>query len=114
MTDCGREARNKTAQTHSRTMSLNRNSPVKFQAIGSVDQLHLTTPGVVKKNDHVTAKVNTPSSEPIADRTGLNAPAARSAAMANSATPRKYASPLNPNTDNQETNGLLTMNCSMP
>ncbi len=81
MTDCGRDARNNTAQTHSRTMSLNMNSPVKFQAIGSVDRLHLTTPGVVKKNDHVMAKVITPISEPIADRIGLNAPAARSAAM---------------------------------
>ena len=66
------------------------NSPVRFQAIGSVDQLHLTTPGVVKKNDHVMANVIMPISEPTADRIGLNAPAARSAAMPNSVTPRKY------------------------
>ena len=65
------------------------NSPVKFQAIGSVDQLHLTTPGVVKKNDHVMANVTMPISEPMADRIGLNAPAARSAAMPNSATPEE-------------------------
>jgi hypothetical protein len=104
MTDCGRGARNNTTQTHSKTMSLNRNSPVKFQAIGSVDKLHLTTPGVVKKNDHVTAKVSTPISEPTAENIELNAPAASSAAMPNSTTPRKYASPLTPKTDNHEIN----------
>ena len=109
ITDCGKEARNKTAQTQSKTISLNRNSPVKFQAIGSVDKLHLTTPGVVKKNDHVIAKVPTPISEPTADKMGLKAPAASSAAVANSTTPRKYASPLRPNNDNHETNGLLLM-----
>src|SRR5580692_7505048 len=110
MADCGRDARNNTAQTHSKTTSLNRNSPVKFQAIGSVDKLHLTTPGVVKKNDHVVAKATIPISEPAADKIGLKAPAASSAAMANSTTPRKYASPLRPNNDNQEINGLLLMN----
>src|SRR5258705_645863 len=109
-TDCGKEARNNTAQTQSKTISLNRTSPVKFQAIGSVDKLHLTTPGVVKKNDHVIAKVTTPISEPTADKIGLKAPAASSAAMANSTTPRKYASPLKPNNDNHEINGLLLMN----
>src|ERR1700688_323116 len=114
MTDCGRDARNNTTQTHSKTMSLNRNSPVKFQAIGSVDKLHLTTPGVVKKNDHVTAKVSTPNSEPAADRIGWKAPAARSAAMPSSAPPRTYASPLMPNTDSHEMNGLLLMNSTMP
>jgi hypothetical protein len=30
---------------------------VRFQAIGSVEKLHLTTSGVVTKNDHVMAKV---------------------------------------------------------
>src|SRR5262249_14689933 len=89
-------------------------SPVKFQAIGSVDRLHFTTPGVVKKNDHVIAKVTTPISEPIADRSGLKAPAASSAAMVNSTTPSKYASPLRPNSDSQEMNGLLLMNWAMP
>jgi hypothetical protein len=48
----------------------------------------------VKKNDHVTAKVRTPISEPMADNIGLKAPATRSAAMPNSTTPSKYASPL--------------------
>src|SRR6201995_1922454 len=88
-TDCGRDARNNTAQTQSRTISLKMNSPVRFQAIGSVDKLHLTTPGVVKKNDHVMAKVTIPISEPTADRIRLNPPAPRSAAIVNSATPRK-------------------------
>ena len=87
-TDCGKEARNNTAQTQSRTMSLNRNSPVRFQAIGSVDKLHLTTPGVVKKNDQVIAKVIMPINEPAADKAGLKAPAASKAAMTNSTTPR--------------------------
>src|SRR6516162_9360481 len=83
----GSDARNSTTQTQSSTMSLKMNSPVRFQAIGSVDRLHLTTPGVVKKNDHVMAKVTTPISDPIADSSGLNAPAASSAAITSSATP---------------------------
>jgi hypothetical protein len=87
-TDCGREARNNTTQTHSRTMSLNRNSPVRFHAIGSDERLHLTTPGVVKKNDQVIAKVTMPINEPSADETGLKLPAASSAAITNSTTPR--------------------------
>src|SRR5215813_15106711 len=82
--------------------------------MGSVDRLHLTTPGVVKKKDHVTAKVITPISEPTADRIGLNAPNARSTAIPSSETPSTYASPLRPNTDNHETNGLLLMYCTMP
>src|SRR5215510_693633 len=110
MTDCGSEASNSTIQTQSKTISLNMNSPAKFQAIGSVDRLHLTSPGVVKKNDQVVAKVITPISEPMADKIGLNAPAARSAAIPNSTTPRKYASPQKPNIDSQERNGLLLMN----
>src|SRR5260370_40147999 len=110
MADRGKEASSRTAQTQSKTISLNMNSPVKFQAIGSVDKLHFTTPGVVKKKDHVIAKVTTPISEPTADNIGLNAPAASSAAMPNSATPRTHASPLRPNTDNHEINGLLLMN----
>src|SRR5258708_28077939 len=80
-TDCGKEARNNTTQTQSRTMSLKMNSPVKFQAIGSVDKLHFTTPGVVKKKDHVIAKATTPITEPTADRLGLNAPAASTATI---------------------------------
>ena len=110
MTVCGKEAMNNTAQTPSKTISLNRNSPVRFQAIGSVDMLHLTTPGVVKKNDHVIANVTMPISEPTADKIGLKAPAASSTAVANSTTPRKYASPLRPNNDNHEVNGLLLIN----
>jgi hypothetical protein len=43
---------------------LNKNSPVRFQAMGSVEKLHLTTSGVVKKND---AAIN----EPMADKTGI-------------------------------------------
>ena len=58
--------------------------------------------------------MTTPINEPTADKTGLNAPATRSAAMPNSATPRKYASPLKPNTDNHEMNGLLLMYWTMP
>src|SRR3984957_7660290 len=107
ITDCGKEARNNTAQTQSKTISLNRNSPVRFQAIGSVDQLHLTTLGVVKKNDHVIANVITPIKEPTTDRIGLKAPATSNAAMASSAAPRKLASPRRPNTDSQKINGLL-------
>lgn len=103
----GREAKNKTMQTQRSTMSLYRNSPVRFHAMGSVDILHLTTPGVVKKNDHVMMKVPTPINEPIADRIGMNAPAASNAAVVSSTTPRRSASPLIPNIDNQETNGLL-------
>src|ERR1700733_11328288 len=114
MADCGRDARNNTAQTHSKTMSLNRNSPVKFQAIGSVDKLHLTTPGVVKKNDHVTAKVSAPINEPMADRRGRTPPAARSVAMQSSTTPRRFASPLKPKTDSHETKGLWLMYSAMP
>ena len=56
-TDCGKEASSSTAQTQSRTVSLNRNSPVRFQAIGSIAQLHFTTPGVVEKNDQVIESV---------------------------------------------------------
>src|SRR6476660_4703667 len=108
--DRGRDARNNTAQTQSKTMSLNMNSPVKFQATGSVDKLHFTIPGVVKKKDHVIAKVTTPISEPTADRIGLNAPATSSAAIPNSATPRTYASPRRPNSDSHEISGLLLMN----
>src|SRR4029453_18349193 len=114
MTDRGKEARNSTTQTQRKTISLNMNSPARFQAIGSVDKLHLTTPGVVKKNDQVMAKVTTPISEPAADKIGLNAPAARSAAITNSTTPRKYASPLKPNIDSHQINGLLLMNWTMP
>lgn len=69
-------------------MSLNKNSPAKFHAMGSVEMLHLTTPGVVKKNDQVTMKVTTPMSDPNADSTGMNAPAASNSAMTNSVTPR--------------------------
>jgi hypothetical protein len=43
-----------------------------FNAIGSVDMLHLTTPGVEKKNDHVIANVPIPINEPSADRIGIN------------------------------------------
>jgi hypothetical protein len=85
------------------------NSPVKFQAIGSVDKLHFTTPGVVKKKDHVIAKVTTPISEPTADRIGLNAPAASSAAIPNSTTPPTYATPRRQNSDHPEINGLFLM-----
>ena len=61
-----REEQHNTAQTDSKTMSLNMNSPVKFQAIGLVDKLHLTTSGVVKKNDQVMTKATIPISEPMA------------------------------------------------
>src|SRR5215831_17065356 len=53
----GSDAKNKTIQTQRRTTSLYKNSPVRFHAIGSVDTLHLTTPGVEKKNDHVIVNV---------------------------------------------------------
>jgi hypothetical protein len=82
--------------------------------MGSVDMLHLTTPGVVKKNDHVMMKVPTPINEPIADRMGMNAPAASNAAVVSSITPSRSASPLIPKMDNQETNGLLTIYSAMP
>jgi hypothetical protein len=51
--DSGKDASSSTTQTQSSTIFLNRNSPVRFQAMGSVDQLHVTTPGVVKNNDQV-------------------------------------------------------------
>jgi hypothetical protein len=57
--------------------------------MGSVDMLHLTTPGVVKKIDHVMKKVPTPINEPSADRTGINAPATSNAAVVSSITPRR-------------------------
>src|SRR5215472_3069478 len=91
MKDWGREARNSTMQTQSKTISLNMNSPARFQAIGSVDKLHLTTPGVVKKNDQVIANVITPISEPAADKIGLNAPAARSACGAGNTSASRSA-----------------------
>src|SRR6202000_2311213 len=96
-TDCGKEARNNTTQTQSKTISLKRNSPVRFQAIGSVERLHFTTPGVVKKKDQVIAKVPTPISDPAADKIGTNAPAASSAAVKSSTTPSRYAVHLSPN-----------------
>jgi hypothetical protein len=85
-----------------------------FHAMGSVDRLHLTTPGVVKKNDHVMMKVPTPISEPIADRMGTNAPAVSKVAVVSSTIPRRSASPLIPNMDNQDTNGLLEMYRAIP
>ena len=91
-----------------------KNSPVRFHAIGSVDKLHLTTPGVEKKNDHVIAKVPIPINEPIADRIGMNAPAARRAPVVNSIIPSKLASPLIPKMDSHQTNGLLEMYNAMP
>ena len=110
----GRDAKNKTTQTQRSTMSLYRNSPVRLHAMGSVDKLHLTAPGVVKKNDHVMIKVPTPIKEPIADRMGMNAPTASNVAVVSSTTPRRLASPLIPNMDNQETNGLLEIYRAMP
>src|ERR1700732_586657 len=65
----GSDAKNKTKQTQRRTTSLYKNSPVRFHAIGSVERLHFTTPGVEKKNDHVIAKVPIPISDPRADST---------------------------------------------
>src|SRR5262249_52222566 len=85
----GSDAKNNTIQTQRRTTSLYKNSPVRFHAIGSVDTLHLTTPGVVKKNDHVIANVPIPINEPSADRIGINAPAARRAAVVNSTMPSR-------------------------
>src|SRR5262245_47736185 len=85
----GSDAKNDTIQTQRRTTSLYKNSPVRFHAIGSVDMLHLTTPGVEKKNDHVIANVPIPINEPSADRIGINAPAARRAAVINSIIPSR-------------------------
>jgi hypothetical protein len=85
----GSDVKNNTIQTQRRTASLYKNSPVRFHAIGSVDTLHLTTPGVEKKNDHVIANVPTPINEPSADRIGINAPAARRAAVVNSIVPSR-------------------------
>ena len=85
----GSDAKNNTIQTQRRTTSLYKNSPVRFHAIGSVDTLHLTTPGVEKKNDHVIANVPIPINEPSADRIGINAPAARRAAVVNSIMPSR-------------------------
>jgi hypothetical protein len=89
MTFFGNDAKNSTMQTQRRTISLNKNSPVRFHAIGSVDRLHLTTPGVEKKNDQVIANVPIPINEPTADRIGINAPADRRAAVVNSIMPSK-------------------------
>src|SRR6516164_4137048 len=110
----GSDAKNSTIQTQRRTTSLYKNSPVRFHATGSVDTLHLTTPGVEKKKDHVIAKVPIPIDEPSADRIGMNAPAARRAAVVNSIIPSKLASPLIPKMDSHETNGLLEMYNAMP
>ena len=85
----GSDAKNNTTQTQRRTTSLYKNSPLRFHAIGSVDMLHLTTPGVEKKNDHVIANVLIPINEPSADRSGINAPAARIAAVVNSIIPSR-------------------------
>jgi hypothetical protein len=85
----GSDAKNNTIQTQRRTTSLYKNSPVRFQTIGSADTLHLTTPGVEKKNDHVIANVPIPINEPSADRSGINAPAARIAAVVNSIMPSR-------------------------
>ena len=93
---------------------MNKNSPVRFHAIGSVDRLQLTTPGVEKKNDHVIANVPIPINEPSADRIGMNAPAARRAAVVNSIMPSRLASPLIPKIDSHETNGLLEMYNTIP
>src|SRR5262245_2891736 len=87
--DFGREAKNKTTQTQRSTMSLYRNSPARFHAIGSVEKLHLTTPGVEKKNDHVMRKVTTPINDPRAESMGMSAPAASMTAIVSSTTPRR-------------------------
>jgi hypothetical protein len=110
----GSDASNNTMQTQRRTTSLYRNSPIRFHAIGSVDRLHLTTPGVEKKNDHVIANVPIPSNDPSADRSGTNAPAMRRAAVVNSTMPSRSASPLIPKIDNHQTNGLLEMYSAIP
>src|SRR3569623_2959935 len=105
ITDFGSEAESNTTQTLSKTKSLNKNSPVKFQAIGSEDRLHFSTPVVVKKKDQVIANVTIPMKEPRADKIGTNAPAASIIATANSTIPRKKASPLIPRIDSQEIKG---------
>lgn len=110
----GSDVKNKTIQTQSKTMSLYKNSPVKFHAIGSVDMLHRTAPGVEKKNDHVIANVPIPINDPSADRIGTNAPAVRSAAVVNSMTPSRLASPLIPKIDSHQMNGLFEMYNAMP
>ena len=68
---------------------MNKNSPVRFHAIGSVDKLHLTTRGVEKKNGHVIANIPIPINDPSADRIGINAPAARTVAVVNSIMPSR-------------------------
>src|SRR5260370_33482625 len=105
----GSDDKNNTNQTQRSTSSLYKNSPVRFHAMGSVDTLHLTTPGVEKKNDHVIANVPIPINEPSADRSGINAPAARRAPVVSSIMPSRSASPLIPKIDSHETNGLLEM-----
>jgi hypothetical protein len=110
----GRDAKNNTRQTQRRTTSLYKNSPVRFHAIGSVDTLHLTTPGVEKKNDHVIANVTIPINEPTADKIGINAPTARRAAVISSIMASRSASPLIPKIESHETNGLLEMYNAMP
>src|SRR5262249_8093531 len=85
----GSDATNNTIQTQRGTTSLYKNSPVWFHATGCVDMLHLTAPGVEKKNDHVIANVPIPINEPSADRIGINAPAARRAAVINSIIPSR-------------------------
>ncbi len=109
----GSDVKNKMIQTQSSTISLYKNSPVRFQAIGSVDMLHLTAPGVEKKNDQVIAKVPIPINDPIADRIGTNAPAMRSAAVVNSIVPSRSASPLIPKIDSHQMNGLFEMYTAM-
>src|SRR5690349_553487 len=98
----GSDAKNKTTQTQRSTTSLYRNSPMRFHAMGSVERLHLTTPGVEKKNDHVIANVPIPISEPRADRSGMKAPATRRAAVVSSTMPSRLASPLIPKMDNHD------------
>jgi hypothetical protein len=87
------------------------NSPVRFHSLGSVDTLHSTTPGVEKKKDHVSANVPIPINEPSADRIGINAPAARRAAVVNRADQPR---PLIPKIDSHETNGLLEIYNTIP
>ena len=70
-------------------MSLYRNSPARFHAIGSVEMLHLTTPGVVKKNDQVMINVSVPIKALRAERKGMNAPAASNTAVVSSIVPRR-------------------------
>src|SRR5882757_3899260 len=83
---------------------------LEYELAGQIpgDRISRQTPfDDTRRRDHVMAKVTIPISEPMADKIGLNAPATSSAAMPSSTTPRKYASPLKPNTDNHEINGLL-------